>query len=869
LAESERRFRALTEKGADLITVVDAQGIITYETPNLLPTLGYNPGDLIGRSIFELVHPDDLARTEAVFREIVQEPGAIREVEARVRAKNDAWRWLASVGTNLLDDPAVRGVVLNSRDTTERREAEDSLAARERRFRALTEKAAGDIILLDGAGTVVYETPQEVTLLGYQPGDLAGRSGFELIHPDDLQMARQTFAEALLTPGASVKGQLRMRRKDQGWGWIRFRATNLLHEPDVGAVVLNLHNITDLREAEEALSRLNATLEQQVVERTEALRESEAIFRGYFESVAIGAAQINADGRYIRVNNRFCDITGYKREELLGGMGPIDLTYPEDRELDQQAVTRVLKGEGYEMEKRYLTKGGRLVWVHVTVSAVLDRIGRFRSSAAVIEDITERKLAEKVLKEMNETLERRVAERTAQLHDRSERLALLSDAAGALLTASDPLMFLNGIYGRLSELIGLEVCAHYQSVPGMTHLELAVCRGIPDEVAPRIQRLEMGQAFVGSVALSGQRVLIEDVQHSADDRAAFIRSLGLTAYVCYPLVAKGALLGTLALGTRKRTTFDPEELALIQTVCNEVAAAIERRGAEEALRQAHDDLERRVAERTAELASANEQLVAETTERLKLQGEIVAASERERERLGRDLHDGLCQLLTGARLKAESLAAQIESRLPECSPRAKTVAALLSQALEESRNLSRGLEPVSNDPEGLAAALHQLADSTTRLFGVACSCTIGESAMVVDHNAATELFRIAQEAASNAIKHGHATMIAFRLSCEPEGVQLQVTNDGKAFPKRARTSGMGLKTMHFRASQIGATLTVQAGTEGGTIVLCTLPRSTRAVRGGGESASPQGISHVHNNHLRSHARPDNVTSGGREKGAKP
>jgi PAS domain S-box-containing protein len=980
LEQSERRFRALTEKSADLITITDAQGVIIYDTPNVQPTLGYQPGETIGHSLFEFAHPDDVALVQAAFQEIVKQPGAVRQIEARVRAQHGSWRWLAAVLTNLLDDPAVQGVVLNSRDTTERREAEETLAESERRFRALTEKAAGDIILLDAAGKVTYETPQESSLLGYAPGDLAGHSGFELIHPDDLAAGRHMFAEALRAPGNSTRGELRLRHKDGGWGWIRCRATNLLHEPAVRAVVLNLHNVTDLKEAEAALSRLNTTLELQVAQRTEALRESEANFRGYFENVAVGASQTNADGRFILVNDRFCAITGYSREELLAGMTPADLNHPEERYVDQEGIASVRGGDRYDVEKRYLTKDGRVVWVHVTVSPVLDAGGRFRSTAAVIEDITDRKRAEQALTELNETLERRVADRTSDLRDRSERLALLSDAAGALLTARDPLLFLDEIYARLSELLGLELYAHWEAAPGGDHLRLAVSRGLPEEIAAQIRHVALGQGICGRVAQTRQRMVVEDVQHSTDERITLIRSVGITAYVCYPLIAKGTLLGTLSFGTRRRNSFDSGALALIQAVCNQVATAIERQHAEAALRAARDELERRVDERTAELARTNERLLSEIaehekaeialqsqatlldmasdaifawnldgpitywnqgaerlygftpqeavgrvghellaaeheqgldaflkpllqhgewtgelthttkggrrlivesrmklldkpdgrrlvietnrdlTERLKLQGEIVAASERERERLGHDLHDGLCQILIGARLKTESLVGHIAQGSPESSQRAQVVAGLVAQALEESRNLARGLEPVSDEPEGLTAALHQLADSTSRLFGVACTFTVSDPALVTNHNAASELFRIAQEATSNAIKHGHPSTISIRLSRDAEGVHLRVINDGTAFPSRPSSEGMGLKTMRFRAGRIGAMLSIQAGGGGGSVVQCTLPFTTGGLQAGADSA-PELARHYAQDDLWSQQNPVNPEKG--------
>ncbi|MFM9915067.1 MAG: PAS domain S-box protein, partial [Rhizobacter sp.] len=140
----------------------------------------------------------------------------------------------------------------------------------------------------------------------------------------------------------------------------------------------------------------------------EQLRVSEESFRGFFENLAVGTAQLDAAGRFFRVNDRYCAITGYCREELLGGMGPLDLDHPEDREADREGIAQFLRGEisVYEAEKRYVRKDGEVVWVHVSVRAVRDADGVIRYTAAVIDDITERKRAEEALREKEHFLQR-------------------------------------------------------------------------------------------------------------------------------------------------------------------------------------------------------------------------------------------------------------------------------------------------------------------------------------------------------------------------------------------------------------------------------------------------------------------------------
>src|SRR5262245_19907310 len=131
-----------------------------------------------------------------------------------------------------------------------------------------------------------------------------------------------------------------------------------------------------------------------------ALQASEANFRGFFESVAIGAVQVGKDGRFMRVNDRYCEITGYSRDELLR-MGPLDPDHPDDREADQERVAKFIDGTDpfYRAEKRYIRKDGSVTWVRVAANLLRDATPGSFHSAAIVEDISERKLAEQALQD--------------------------------------------------------------------------------------------------------------------------------------------------------------------------------------------------------------------------------------------------------------------------------------------------------------------------------------------------------------------------------------------------------------------------------------------------------------------------------------
>jgi PAS domain S-box-containing protein len=138
--QAQRRFRALIEHSADAVSLLDPQGILTYTSPAATGVLGYAVEDLVGRSMFDLLHPDDLPRIGAIFAGLLEQPGATAAAEYRMRHQDGSWRWVEGTGTNLLAEPGVQGIVANYHDITERHEAAEKLAAQHEEIRATTQQ---------------------------------------------------------------------------------------------------------------------------------------------------------------------------------------------------------------------------------------------------------------------------------------------------------------------------------------------------------------------------------------------------------------------------------------------------------------------------------------------------------------------------------------------------------------------------------------------------------------------------------------------------------------------------------------------------------------------------------------------------------
>ncbi|HEX4084414.1 MAG TPA: sensor histidine kinase [Chthoniobacteraceae bacterium] len=207
-----------------------------------------------------------------------------------------------------------------------------------------------------------------------------------------------------------------------------------------------------------------------------------------------------------------------------------------------------------------------------------------------------------------------------------------------------------------------------------------------------------------------------------------------------------------------------------------------------------------------------------------LEREVIAASERARHRIGADLHDGLCQHLAGITCVTKSLHEDLVRLFPPLAPMAEELDDLLKDAVVQARNIARGIAPVHMDDEGIIFALDELAATVRRMQEIHCEFeSVGEG-LSVDCEMATHLYYIAQEAASNAFRHGHATEIYIDLRVEDKEVILSIRDNGAGIADAAEnSSGMGLRSMKYRAGVLNGSIEIARRPEGGTRIECRAP----------------------------------------------
>lgn len=219
------------------------------------------------------------------------------------------------------------------------------------------------------------------------------------------------------------------------------------------------------------------------------------------------------------------------------------------------------------------------------------------------------------------------------------------------------------------------------------------------------------------------------------------------------------------------------------------------------------------------------------TERRQVDRKVLAITERERERIGQDLHDVLGQQLTAATLTLGALEEGVRRGTAPTAEEIAEVRALVESAMAHSRFVARGLVPIPGGETGLRDALEDLAVNARRLFGIACVLGGDGGGVVSEATVCTHLYHIAQEAVTNAVRHGAATRVLLGLDRSDGGITLRIEDDGCGMPTHLPTAlGRGLSIMRTRAGMIGAQLAVGPGPAGGTVVTCTLPTDRRRRR---------------------------------------
>ncbi|HYP23762.1 MAG TPA: PAS domain S-box protein [Actinomycetota bacterium] len=307
LRESEERFRSLVQNSRDVITVIDETGTCTYISPSVKALSGHDPEDVVGRSGFDFVHPEDRAGLVTHLADVVADPARTKTVEVRAATVTGGWIWIEARAANRLDDPAIRGIILNYHDVSERKESERVLRESRRLLADAEAVAHVGSFAWDVTGDAIVWSAEMFRIFGHEPGDvdLDYQSFLRRVHDEDRPVVAALVQDSLVS-GTAFEGEYRIVRADACVRWIHVRGVPGV--TDAGPrIVGTAQDVTERRAADEERTRL--------YRRQEALAEQLSLL---LESTGEGIFGVDAEGRCTFVNGAALRMLGHDREEVMG-----------------------------------------------------------------------------------------------------------------------------------------------------------------------------------------------------------------------------------------------------------------------------------------------------------------------------------------------------------------------------------------------------------------------------------------------------------------------------------------------------------------------------------------------------------------------
>lgn len=592
----------------------------------------------------------------------------------------------------------------------------------------------------------------------------------------------------------------------------------------------------------------NLEASQQALKKAEeALLESGRLYRTIFENTGAATILIEADTLISMANTEFEKLTGFSKDEIEGRMSWVNFIHQDDRPrmVDYHHFRRIKpESAPRNYECRFFNRSGRMLDCYLTV-AVLP--GTNRSIASFL-DITEIREAEKALKAQEEHFR--------LLVDTMSDGFGVQDADGLITYVNDRVCNMLG-YMR-EELIG------YQAHEFLTEESKAVWI---DQMLKRKESLYESYEVTwrSSSGETIHTIVSPRPLHDADGN--FIGSFAVFTDITSRKMAEEALRlseekfakafrsspDAVAITTLKEGRFIEVNEGFLRITGYDRSEVIDHTSIEIGLWPSPEyrrDIMAQVVEKGGikdlevdfRVKSGEVRKIVYAAEHIELQGEphiisvfadvtqqrllereILDIGERERQKIGQDLHDDLQQHLIGIEALALLLENRLEQKSKPDSGLAREMVALIREAIAKTRTISRGLSPVYIDEGALFTAIRDLAKQMESIFGIAFRLDVSKTVQVKDNTAAVHIFRIIQEAVNNAIRHGKARHVSITLKPKKGIITLTIADDGTGLPDEMELKkGLGLSIMRHRARMIGADLVIKKNPKGGTSVVCQL-----------------------------------------------
>ena len=535
LRESEDRYRDLVEHSQDLICTHDLQGNILSANQAATRFTGYPQESLPSMNMIDLLTPQVRQFFPAYLKKI-QTSGWARGVMQIQTASGEIryWEYDNTLRSDGASSPVVRGI---AHDITERKRAEKELKQSEEKFRALIENSADYISLLAADGSLLWESPADISMLGYAENEFVGNNILEIVHPDDLSWVQERFAKLASTPGGQERASFRLRRQDGSYRWVEATVTNLLDKASVQAIVINYHDITERKQAEEKLHLQSAAL----------------------EAAANTIVITNRDGIIQWVNPAFTALTGFDPSEAEGkNPGELLKSGKQDQAFYKVLWNTILSGKVWRGELINRRKDGSLYPEEMTITPLQNQHGQISHFIAVKQDISGRKQAEQ------------------KIIEHLQHLRALHTVDTAIASNFDLRITIGTLLEQLTSQLKIDAASISLFEKYMLTLEHLTSIGF---YSPPVR----GATSKIVESLAEHAIIERHILHIPDLRDIGInpvnadryRSERFVSYYAVPLIAKGQIKGVMEIFQRTPLHVTPEWLEFLETMTEQAAIAID------------------------------------------------------------------------------------------------------------------------------------------------------------------------------------------------------------------------------------------------------------------------------------------------------
>jgi PAS domain S-box-containing protein len=554
-SESTEKYRILVENIRDVIYELDSQGVVLYISPTIRNLLGYDSAEIVGKNFIELAHKDDLSSLAEWFSELRK--GKEYPSEYRVSNKSGEIKWVRTKTRPLMEDglfKGARGILI---DVTAQRRVEEALRKSEEYFKAIIQNSSDIILIVDKLGAITYASPSIGRFLGYRPDELIGKRSLDLIVSDDKPKAIADFGRALLTKEVSIPNVFRIRHKDGTERILEGIGKNLLDNPIVAGFVMNVRDITERKQAENAL------------------RDSEKRYRELSDFLPISFFEVDAAGSIISFNHTALEVFRYNEKDYKEGMNALQFFAPEEWQRVGEKMGKVIQGTSTPgQEFTFLRKDGSKFIGLIYASPNIHQNKTVGIRGAII-DITERKRNEE------------------QIHRQSKLLAAINRVFFETLTADSEETVANTCLKVAQEItdskfgfIGEITPAGLFTTTALSNPGWEACR-IPETQANVLIKDMVIRGIWGQVILKKQSLIVNDPVSYPDRVGIPEGHPPLTSFLGVPLKDQSKVIGMIAMANCG-SGYTADHQQDMESLSVAFVEAIRRKQVEAALRESEE-----------------------------------------------------------------------------------------------------------------------------------------------------------------------------------------------------------------------------------------------------------------------------------------